>query len=198
VITPDEIVRSLTGSWRLALDKPDAMRFFDVSLDGFWRSFQAIVLIVPAFALTAMADRQATLSDAIADEAFSDGGFFVAKTITLALDWITLPIVLAALAGPLGLKRGYTAYIVARNWTTVLMILPFAAIALLEMLGLISLGIAAFLSIGALAVIFRVSYLVARRALNASLEVAIGIVVLDFLISVALAMTVDRLFFTYP
>jgi hypothetical protein len=194
VITRDEITRSLTGAWRLALNQPDAMRFFDISLDGFWRSFQAIVLIAPAYALTAMADRRAMLSDAIADESFSDAGFIVAKTITLALDWITLPIILAALAAPLGIKRGYTAYIVARNWTTVLIILPFAAIALLEALGLFSVEVAALMSIASLAIVFRVSYVVARRALNAGMDVAIGIVVLDFLVSLAIAMIIDRLF----
>jgi hypothetical protein len=193
VITRDEIARSLSGSWALVQNRPDAMRHFDVSLDGFWRSFQAIILIAPIYALTAMADRRAMLSDAIADETFSDSAFITAKAITLGLDWITLPIILAVVAGPLGIQRGYTAYVVARNWTTVLLILPFAAIALIEMIGLISIEIAALLTFVALAAVFRVSYVVARRALNTGMDIAVGIVVLDFLVSVAIAVTIDRL-----
>ena len=47
----DEIVQSLTGAWMLFLDRRNAMRYFDVSVDGFWRSFAAIIFVVPAYAL---------------------------------------------------------------------------------------------------------------------------------------------------
>ena len=90
----DEIVRSLTGAWRLFLDRPDAMRFFDVSVDGFWRSFAAVVLILPAYALFALAERIEILDEPVVDPAFGDGSFLANKLLTLALDWITLPILL--------------------------------------------------------------------------------------------------------
>ena len=75
-----EIERSLTGAWRLFLGKPDAMRQFDSSVDGFWRSFRAIVLIAPLYALTALADRHDMLTDAIPTDDFSDGTFWAANT----------------------------------------------------------------------------------------------------------------------
>ena len=65
-----EIERSLTGAWRLFLGKPDAMRFFDASVEGFWRSFGAIVLVAPLYALTALADRHDMLTDANPDRRF--------------------------------------------------------------------------------------------------------------------------------
>ena len=54
----EEIVRSLTGAWELFLDRPGAMRHFDVSVDGFWRSFAAVLLVVPSYAFAVLADRQ--------------------------------------------------------------------------------------------------------------------------------------------
>ena len=44
----DEIARSLTGAWRVFLDKADAAGFFDLTVSGFWRSFRAIVLMIPS------------------------------------------------------------------------------------------------------------------------------------------------------
>ncbi len=89
-----EIERSLRGAWRLFLGKPDAMRFFDASVDGFWRSFRAIILVAPLYALTALADRHDLLTDANPIDDFGNGPFWAAKALTLALDWVTLPILL--------------------------------------------------------------------------------------------------------
>ena len=58
----DEIARSLTGAWHLFLDRPDAMRYFDLSIEGFWRSFRAIVLLLPAYILSTLAERVITLA----------------------------------------------------------------------------------------------------------------------------------------
>ena len=68
-----EIARSLTGAWRLFLGRPDAMRFFDTSVDGFWRSFRAIILVAPLYALTALADRHDILTDANPTDDFGNG-----------------------------------------------------------------------------------------------------------------------------
>ena len=194
MITRDEIARSLNGAWSLFLDRPNAMRFFDANYAGFWRSFQAIILVAPAYAVTVLADRQVLLTDALADDAFNETAFMAAKWLTLVFDWVALPLLLAALATFLGIKRGYPAYIVARNWSTVLIVIPFAAIALLELIGLVDAQLLFFPSIIALAIALRFSYLIARRALGVGVDVAIGLVVLDFLVSLALARLISRLF----
>ena len=83
------------------------MRFFDTSVDGFWRSFRAIVLVAPLYGLTALADRHDLLTDANPTDDFSDAQFWAAKALTLGLDWMTLPILLGLIAGFLGIRRGY-------------------------------------------------------------------------------------------
>jgi len=189
-----EIERSLTGAGHLFLNRPDAMRFFDTSTGGFWRSFQAIVLVLPTYAVTALASGRFVASGADGEALVSGTGFVIARAMTLGLDWVALPILLAATAGMLGIKGRYPAFIVARNWATVLLILPFAAISLLELIGMASPQIAAFLSLVALMAVFRFSYLVARRALEATIDVAIAIVALDYLVSLLIATVVDRAF----
>jgi hypothetical protein len=55
MIDRDEINSSLTGAWKIFLDRPDALQHFDTSYAGFWRSFQAIFLIAPLYAVATLA-----------------------------------------------------------------------------------------------------------------------------------------------
>jgi hypothetical protein len=187
----DEIVQSLTGAWRLFLDRPNAMRLFNVSVDGFWRSFAAIIFIVPAYALFAITERIEILGEPVVDPIFSDGPFIANKVLTLLLDWVTLPILLAAFASLLGVARSYTAYVVARNWCAVLATAPFGVVALLNLIGLLGNGPANLLSLVILVVVIRYNYMIARRALGAEMGLAIGVVIADFAISLLIIGAVD-------
>jgi len=190
----DEVQRALTGAWRLFIGKPDALRYFDTSADGFWRSFRAIILVTPLYLLTALADRHDLLTDANPADDFSGGAFWAAKLLSLALDWVTLPILLALLADFIGIRRGYPALIVARNWATVLMLIPFAAIALLDLSGIGTPTTLVLPSLLALIATFRMSYAIARKTLDVGADVAIGFVALDFLVSLAIVLIADVLF----
>jgi hypothetical protein len=189
----DEVVRSLDGAWQLFLDRPNAIRRFDVSVDGFWRSFAAIVLVLPSYAFAALAERRVTLTDAIPDETFSDTLFVIDGALSLGLDWIMLPLLLAVAARRLGVARNYVAFVVARNWCTVIAALPFGVIGLLFLLDVIGTEAANFLSLVTLFVVLRYSYLVARRALGVSVALAGGLVVFDFVLSLTIALTVGGL-----
>jgi hypothetical protein len=190
----DEIARSLTAAFDLFLDRPGAMRNFDVSVDGFWRSFAAVILVVPSYAFAVLAER--TMAAAIDPAApVQDGAsFFVQNVIGLGLDWVALPVILALLARPLGIARNYPAFIVARNWGAVIAAVPFGAIGLLIVLGLVGGELANLLMFAALIVVLRYTYLIARRAFDVSLGFAIGIVVLDFVVSLTIALALDGLF----
>jgi hypothetical protein len=190
----EEIVRSLTGAWDLFRDRPDAMRYFDVSVEGFWRSFGAIVLIVPLYVITVIAERQVLVADPIVAATLSDPAFFLAKAFALCLDWVALPVILALAARPLGVERSYSAYIVARNWGAVIAISPFALVALLFALGVLGMDMTNYLSLAALFIILRYNYLIARRALGASVGLAVAIIVFDLFLSLSIGIGVDILF----
>ena len=194
MLTREEIVRSLTAAWDLFLDRPGAIRNFDISVDGFWRSFAAVILVVPSYALAVLAERVLTgVMDPGAP--VQDGTAFVLKNVTgLGLDCVALPVILALLARPLGIGRHYAAFVVARNWGAVIAAVPFGVIGLLIVLGLVGGELANLLMFAALIVVLRYTYLIARRALDASLGFAIGIVVLDFVVSLTIALSLDGLF----
>ena len=53
-------------------------------------------------------------------------------------------------------------------------------------------------SLLALVATFRMSYEIARKSLGVAVDVAVGFVVLDFLVSLAIVMTANRLFGISP
>lgn len=188
----DEIVRSLSAAWDLFVDRPGAMRGFDLSVDGFWRSFGAVVLVAPSYVLAVLAERRIAIETGLSDQ--SGASFFVQNVLGLGIDWVALPLVLALLAQPLGIARHYPEFVVARNWGAVIAAVPFGAIGLLILLGLLGGELANLLMLASLFVVLRYTYLIARRALDASLGFAIGIVVFDFVLSLMIALTLDGIF----
>ncbi|HET7717514.1 MAG TPA: hypothetical protein VFK86_17970, partial [Bauldia sp.] len=159
-----------------------------------WRSFAAVFLVAPFYALATLADRQmaAGLDPAAAPQ--GDTAFVVQGILGLGLDWIALPVILALLARPLGIGGRYSAFIVARNWCAVIVAVPFGAIGLLIVLDLLGGELGSLLMFAALVAVLRYNYLVARRALDVSLGFAIGIVVLDFAVSLTIALVLESLF----
>jgi hypothetical protein len=194
MIGRSEIRRALDGAWLLFLNRPEGMHQFDISIEGFWRSFQAIVLVAPAYALTVIAKEQRTLADPAVRESFSQSIFFLDNVLTFGIDWITFPILLALAARPLGIAQAYPGYIIARNWSAVISATPFAAIALLTVLGIFGDQASAILWLAALAVMLRYNFLVARIALGTGIGPAVGIVVADFAVSLLIAGSIDSLF----
>jgi hypothetical protein len=188
----DEILRSLTGAWNLFLDRPDALRYFDISIDGFWRSFGAILLLLPSYVLIALAERSRMLADPTGG-GFDGDVFLINKIFSIGIDWVAFPIVFAFIAGPLGLGRSYSAFIIARNWGAALAVVPFAAVALLFLAGIVGADLANFLSLAILIVVIRYSYLIARRALEAEIGVAVAIIVSDFALSLSILALFDAL-----
>jgi hypothetical protein len=169
------------------------MNRFDVSVEGFWRSFAAVILVAPSYVFAVLADRHMAAGDPLV-VAETGTNLLVHNGIGLLLDWAALPLILALLARPLGIGRRYGAFVVTRNWCAVLAAIPFGAIGLLLVLGLLGDELASVLMFVALIVVLRYNYVIARRALDTTLGFAIGIVVLDFVVSLTLALALDAVF----
>jgi hypothetical protein len=194
MLTREEITRSLTAAWELFLDRPGAMRGFDVSVEGFWRSFAAVLLVVPSYALAVLAEAELSAEIDPAAPVQDGAAFLVQNVLGLGLDWVALPLILALLARPLGIARHYPEFVVARNWGAVIAAVPFGVIGLLIVLGFLGGELANLLMFAALIIVLRYTYIIARRSLDVSLGFAIGIVILDFVVSLTLALALDAIF----
>jgi hypothetical protein len=128
----EDIQRQLHAAWRMMITgKPETVRAFDLSIDGFWNSFFAIVIAVPALIVGWV-----PLANVVAG-ADSTAGMRLVMMLRVALvdlgAWI-VPIILLALAsGFLGIRDRFIPLVVATNWASALyafMMLPTALLRL--------------------------------------------------------------------
>jgi hypothetical protein len=195
----EESRRALRGAWQLFLSRPQGMAEFDLGVEGFWRSFRAIWLTLPAYVLASILEFQrlsappAGTSATLADP--PEGFAFIAeKTLALGLDWVALPIVLALIAPRIGVSRTYPAFIIVRNWAAVIAAVPFGLVAAARILGLLDDATTSFLLLASLALLLRYNFIVARAALEVGIGFAIAVVVGDFILSLLIATSMASLF----
>lgn len=191
MITMSEIRAALDGSMLLLRNRPEGMSFFDQSIQGFWRSFGVVFLLLPLVLVSGLAEKQFYFSENLYHpEGFPDSAFWTAQLFGLGIDWIALPLILAVLAVPIGISHRYVPFIVVRNWTSLLASIPYLITYLMFLLGIISPGIAVLLSFSCLVAVLWYRFLVARIALQATISLAIGIVVLDILLTLVISQLV--------
>jgi hypothetical protein len=111
----EEIQQYLHGAWRMMLGKADGLRALDISVDGFWNSFFAIVVALPALIVNWV-----TIADSYdVAETFGDRfAIFIRLAVIDFAAWL-LPLAgLAVIARRARLADRYVHYVVASNWAT--------------------------------------------------------------------------------
>lgn len=189
-----EIEASLKGSWLLFLNREDGLKWFDLSVAGFWRSFLVLVLLLPLFWVTSVAEKQLILTETdLVPEDFQATAFWSARLVGLVLDWLALPVLLAAVARPLGIAAAYPAFIAVRNWTSLFVSIPYVLTACLYLAGVMPGGIMYLSWLCLLVMILWFRFQVTRMMLGPSVALALAIVILDFTLSIFIQTAVDRL-----
>src|SRR5690606_33630053 len=128
------VAQNLAGAWLLMRGRPEGLNRLDLSLEGFWRSFAAIVLVAPAALLAALS--QGWFADAAAAGAPPDPNLPL-TLLALAVDWTAFPLLFAVLARPLGLGARYVPFIAARNWAAVIVSAMVAVLHALHLAGVL-------------------------------------------------------------
>ena len=181
-----EVLSALYGAYRLAWFDPSGMGYFNLTVDGFWRSFFAAVLVAPAYAILV------GLQVASEEEPVDLGLLLVTESIGYVLAWGAFPLVAIVLTRLLGLDRHYVALIVALNWSAVLQTALFLAVVLIgpllpEVLGTLAIT----LTTGAILVY---QWFVIRTALEATGGVALMLLLVDLIITSLINMGANRIF----
>lgn len=170
-----EITRSIRGALRIALLDPDAPAWFNLSVEGFWRSFLAPVLLAPFYLALILNDAGE------AAEGVDPGAATFARIAAYVAGWAAFPLVMIPIARLLQLGGAYVPYIIMWNWSSV----PQSAIMLPASAAFESLGERA----GGMIVMFATvtvlfyGYLVARAGLRCPPLTAAGVVTLDLVLS---------------
>lgn len=187
-----EIFQSIYGAWRIARFDPDAMRYFNLSMQGFWRSFFAAVLLAPFFLITNMVNESGAGAEHIAE---SSGGYILFWLFIWFLAWAVFPIVMIPVSSLLNLSNAYVPFIIVWNWASVLMNLLLFPLSILYGLGMFSQNSAALLLMVARISVFYYGYLVARTSLQSNKLTAIGIVVVEMLLGLLILGGANQLIY---
>ena len=113
MISTIDAAKGVYGAWRLAHGDRSGLAFFDSSLDGFWRSFGAAIVALPAYAVLV------GLSIAEQPGDVDYGGTALVELIAYTMDWFAFPLAAVYLTRAMGKGGNYTRLIVALNWARV-------------------------------------------------------------------------------
>lgn len=180
-----EALSSLRGCWRLIMEPNYAFGDFNLSIEGFWRSFIVIlplaVLAYPLFLSSHAIDAEIAVANGEPPPAFDLASDYVYLCLAVVL-W---PVVAAALARLFGVARNYVRYIIVYNWMSV----PALAVGVLPHLVNLASGGGALIMIMSLIVMLALIYLswfVAHRALEANAAIAGAFVIAEYALSYGL------------
>ena len=111
-----EIRHYFEGAVRLARGDTGGMAHFDFSADGFWRSFWAIVVVAPGYAIL-VADQYIRRGEPVAF-----WPIFTAETLSYLFGWAAFPILAIWLTRMFDVAERYVPLIVALNWSSMVQI----------------------------------------------------------------------------
>ena len=181
MITAREVVTALYGVWRLAHLDETGWQHLDDSVEGFWKSFFAAVLVAPVHVVTLALAFVASDNPATA----GPGRILAVYTLSYIIGWAAFPVVMAGVVDLLDKRDRYIHYIVGFNWAITVQVMVFLPVAVLFAV----FGLNAFtglLNLAALMAVATYAWFIARTGLGVPGSTAVAIVVLDLVISVAL------------
>ena len=183
---------NLSGAWDVMNGRIEGLNKLDLTIDGFWRSFGAVVLILPV-ALIALASERVILPAVGGEVVALTGGYVLLRLIAVIVDWLAFPAILALLARPMGLATRYVPYIVARNWAAVPVAFMFAVPHLFHALGVLPTGMLSFMLLILFGIAVWFAFVVVRTAMQVPPVLAIPIVVLELASGFAIELFFSRL-----
>jgi len=182
-VIPDagHIAAALAGAFRLLRFDWTGFRYFDTSIQGFWRSFFAAALILPLYIpliVLRMDDAE------LANPALR---ILAVEAIAYVIGWVAFPLAMAYLTQAFDRSAQYPGYIVAYNWGAAPQVVLMFAVALTRAAGLFPEALQTGLHFGIMLYLLAVQWFVARRALDIHPGAALGVVAADFMLSFLIA-----------
>lgn len=179
-----EVLSSLYGAYRLAWFDENGMAYFNISVEGFWRSFFAAFLLAPFYVLSIGQDIMTP-----------EGGFslwaLIVHLSTYCISWVVFPLVAFFATDLLGLGHRFTALVVAVNWSSVLTFgLLTVSIGFVAMVQQSSAQLA-LLAVTTGLIVYH--WFVIKTALGTTAPIAIAFVLFNFLLGAMLHQLAERL-----
>lgn len=182
-----EIVASLYGSWRLARFDRTGMAYFDKTVEGFWRSFFAAILVAPLYAV------MLGVRYAAAGEPGDPMRYGLVEALSYLVSWFAYPVVMLSLTEALDCRDRFVGYMVAYNWALVLQNLVLVPVAMLGALSVFSSDLATLIWLVAVIAVLVYLWFIARAGLAVPPLTAVGIISVDVLLSLLISVITNNL-----
>lgn len=189
-----EVTRSIHGAWRIARMDPDAPNYFDLSINGFWRSFMAVLVVAPFYLLFLIVNYGNQPGLVLPTGPVVSTEYYVTiKLITYVLGWLVFPLIMVPISRLLDLSQNYVRYVIVWNWSNVLVMAVILPTVLMFPPAADAGHSAKLVLMAAQITMLFYGYLVVRAGLGSKALTAVGIVVLDLLLSLFLSLLAGRL-----
>ncbi len=168
-----EVVQALYATWRLARLDRSAMRLFDLSHRGVWRSFWSAALCYPGFLIL--------LFMRLDTETIARSGLphiLLVESIGYVIAWTAFPLLILGLCRGLGREEQGFEFIVAYNWSQALQT-AFLLLVGLVIDRVLPQGLGPNVDVLAYLVLLAYEWFIALVAIGAGGWIAAGVVFID-------------------
>lgn len=124
-----DVANNISGAWQLMTGKAEGLLALDLTADGFWNSFFAIAVSLPALALGWIA-----IAGEMASSETGGTGLIARLAVVDIGAWVLPLIGFALIARPAGLSPRFVHYVVASNWGSAIVAWMMAPAALVRLL----------------------------------------------------------------
>lgn len=177
---------ALIGSFELAQFDAEALKRYDLSANGFWQSFTAVLFLAPLFLLALYLQNTFILRDGRAPEPYD-----IALLVAL-LDWIVFTLLMVPISRFLGLGENYFSALTVYNWCRPLAFAFYLPVFAASAAGLAGPGTQFMLLY--LSITLRSIYqgYILHLTLKASFGAIFAIIVIDILLGEVIIMTLRK------
>ena len=194
------VQRSIDAVVRLALRDSQALSLLDMTADGFYRSFAAMIIAAPLYAGFVAGGRSMLIKLAIANgHRFEPGQLefgardFLLDGVRFVLLWLIFPVAALMMLRFLKQTARYSAMVIAYNWSAIIVMLLFNV-----PLALFGLGVATpFLALLLLFTVFGFAlyyrFFLGVATLQAGSSTAMAVAAINALITFYIVFGIDAL-----
>lgn len=191
MVTADDVRRSLRGTAALLNRRVEGLGSFDISFEGFWHSFAAFGLTLPAFIVTLAMERQ-RLGIGL-EGLFDDTRVTAVIGLAQIADFVALPLAMIPLARLLGLGQRYAAFVIVANWISVFGLLFLSIPGLLLVIGWETVPLTSLFLLAFGVIVLQLQWFSAKVTLHVGGGLAAAIVLLGFVLDLMIGSVMRAL-----
>jgi hypothetical protein len=186
-----EAITALRGCLRLLRGDPHAFADFNVTIDGFWRSF-AVIVPQAVLAYPQFLSLHQQLVDYSKEQGLEAAPLDLPRGYLFLVAFLVLwPIATAILTRILGVSAHYVRYVIIYNWMSLLVLTVAIVPSLLHLALGLSFDTITVMTMVILCLGMVVSWIVARRALETTAVIAFAFALADFALTQGLFLLIE-------